>query len=251
MGSREQPRTGVVAGASAAWRGLAIAVRSPEVGRTYLRLSAVLAVVTVMLDMAGIACAWHWTQVPEDASRWLVVGLVLLRFAAFGIVLLAAPMLALFSTNAVFPFLSARAFMAGLAAVDPARAAELGGAKGLPLTTAAAQSLVRLLLFVAMSVGVFAISFVPIAGTVVAPVLQAYFTARALGWELLDPYFDKLGLGFDEQRKLVRDHQGALLGFALPWSFVMAIPFLGPVLFGLAQASAGVLVGEVVEGRHR
>jgi uncharacterized protein involved in cysteine biosynthesis len=88
---------------------------------------------------------------------------------------------------------------------------------------------------------------VPVVGSIGGPVLQAYFTARALGWELLDPYFEKLQMSFDAQHVFVKQHRAPLVGFALPYCFVMAIPLLGPFAFGLAQAAAGVFTREILE----
>jgi hypothetical protein len=38
------------------------------------------------------------------------------------------------------------------------------------------------------------------------------------------------------------------VGFGLPLTFLMAIPLVGPLLFGLAQGAVAQLVVEVIEG---
>ena len=65
---------------------------------------------------------------------------------------------------------------------------------------------------------------------------------RTLGWDLLDPYFDCLDIRHAEQREFVDRHERALMGFAVPVALVFAIPFIGPLLFGFAQAAGAVFV---------
>jgi uncharacterized protein involved in cysteine biosynthesis len=238
---------GIVAGVSAAFRGLRIATSTPEVGRAYLKLAAVVLALSIVLDVAGIWTVLHFTAGDGDQEWWERVGLVLVRVAGIGIVLLAAPVIAMFISNTLFPFLSEKVFLAGMRAVDPARADQLAAMPGMPLATAVSQNIIRMLLFIALSVGAFAFSFVPVVGSIGGPILQAYFTARALGWELLDPYFEKLEYRFDAQHRFVREHRAPLVGFALPYSLVMAIPILGPFAFGIAQAAAGVFTREILE----
>jgi len=105
----------------------------------------------------------------------------------------------------------------------------------------------RLALFFGMSILAFVFSLLPVIGSIGGPVIQTYLTSRSIGWEMLDPYFDKLGWRFDDQRRFVDEHQSHLVGFGLPITLLMMIPIAGPLIFGLAQAAAAVLVGEVLE----
>lgn len=232
---------------SAAFRGLGIATSTREVGRAYLKLATVILVLTLMLDVAGVWTVLHFTGSEGDAEWWARVGWILLRVAGIGIVLLAAPVLAMFVSNTFFPVLSERVYLAGMRAVDPVRADELAALPGLPLRTTMVQNLIRMMMFIGLSVIAFACSFVPVVGSIGGPILQAYFTARALGWELLDPYFEKLEMRFDAQHRFVKEHRAPIVGFALPYSLVMAIPILGPFAFGIAQAAAGVFTREILE----
>ena len=220
---------------------------TPEVGKTYLQLVAVLFILAGALDVLGIWAVFHLTPIDGSASWWSVVGVWLLRIAGVLIVLLVAPILALFTTNTVFPILGERVFLAGVRAVDPARADQLAALEGLPLRVSVSQNLIRMGLFLGCSLLAFAVSLVPVVGAVLGPVMQGYFTARALGWELLDPYFEKLEIRFGAQRTFVRQHRAPLVGFALPFSLVMSIPLVGPLLFGVAQAAVGTFVVELLE----
>ncbi|NJK32509.1 MAG: EI24 domain-containing protein, partial [Deltaproteobacteria bacterium] len=86
------------------------------------------------------------------------------------------------------------------------------------------------------------LGLVPVVGSIAGAIGQTWLTARTVGWELVDPYFDRLGMGWSEQREFVREHRRSLLGFGLPLSLILAIPLVGPLLFGLAQAAAAVYV---------
>jgi uncharacterized protein involved in cysteine biosynthesis len=70
--------------------------------------------------------------------------------------------------------------------------------------------------------------------------VKILFGTRALAIEILDPYFSRFGY---ERIKLVESqNQAVLLGFAAPFLFLMSIPVLGPLFWGLVQASAAVLM---------
>lgn len=242
-----KPQSGIVLGVSTAMRGMKLAVSSPEVRTTYLQLVGVLLVVATILDVAGVWAVWHWTGGDGSDEWWRVVMMVLLRIAGIGIVLLAAPVLALRVVDLVFPLLGERVFLAALKLRAPDRAAQLAAAPGLPLSTSVANGIVRTLSFFVQSVGIFALSFVPVVGAIAAPVLQTYITARALAWELLEPYFDKLALDRKGQARVLDEHRSITVGFAMPFVFVMAVPVVGPLVYGLAQGAAALLVADVLE----
>lgn len=237
----------LAAGVGAALRGLGAALGARDVRRAYLQLVLAIFLLAAGLEVAGLWGVWEWTR-PGDESGWVaVVGLVLLRIAGIVIVLLAAPLLSILLANLAFPMLGERVFMAGLRNVAPARATELAAGAGLPVAAGVGVSLRRLLSYVVSTLLVLGLSLVPVVGALVAPWLQAYLTARVLGWELLDPYFDRRGLDHAAQRAFLRDHGLAVPGFALPYSFLMAVPLVGPLFFGLAQAAAATLVVDVLE----
>ena len=241
--------TGFSAGMSAAMRGLSLAFSAPGVRATYLQLVAVMLVVAGALDVLGIWAVLHYTEASADAAWWLSIGLWVLRIAGILLVLFVAAYVAFFIVTNVFPFLGQRVFFAALRSIDPERAAELEAREGLSFAAGLADAMKRFFLYLGLSLLALAASFVPVAGAVLGPGLQAWFTARALGWELLDPWFDKLGWRFAEQRRFVQGNRASLFGFGLPLSLAMAIPLLGPFVFGAAQASAAQLVGDVLDPR--
>ena len=246
-GGFTESRKAFSAGLQAAMRGLRIAGRSAEVRGTYARLVAAIFVLAAWLDVGGMWAVWHFTAVDPSSSWWMIAVLWTLRIAGVVIVLFVAPLVAFFIVNALFPVLAERVFFAALAEVAPARAQELQAMPGKPFVRGMADNLLRMGLFFATTLLAVVVSFVPAVGAVAGPPLSVYFTARAMGWELLDPYFDKLQLDFAAQRQFVARHRPALVGFGLPLGFMMAIPLVGPLFFGLAQAAAAVLVADVIE----
>ena len=243
----EADKPGLGAGLRAAGRGVRRVLETPEVGKTYIQLVAVLFVLASVLSAGGFWAVLHFTPIDGTESWWVLAAMWVARVAGIVIVALVCPILALFAANTLFPVLGERVFLAGVRAVNPQRADELAALEGLPLRVSIPQNLIRMGLFVGLSVFAFAVSLIPVAGVVLGPVLQVYFTSRALGWELLDPYFEKLEVRFDAQHAFVKQHHRPLVGFALPFSLAMSIPLVGPLLFGVAQAAAGTLVVEVFE----
>lgn len=243
----EADKPGLGAGLRAAGRGVRRVLDTPEVGKTYFQLVSVLFLLAGILSAGGIWAVLHFTPIDGTESWWLLAGMWVARVAGMVIVALVCPILALFTANILFPVLGERVFLAGVRAVNPHRADELAALEGLPLRVTVPQNLIRMALFIGLSMLAFAVSLIPVAGVILGPALQLYFTSRALGWELLDPYFEKLEVRFDAQHAFVKQHRGALVGFAFPFSLAMSIPLVGPLLFGVAQAAAGTLVVEVFE----
>jgi CysZ protein len=101
--------------------------------------------------------------------------------------------------------------------------------------------------FLGVTVALFAVTLVPFVGPLLGPPLQLWYAARTFTWELLDPYFERVGSDYAHQRKIVRGHRATLAGFGLPWVAVMALPFVGPLLFGLAQAAVATVVADELE----
>ncbi len=240
-------RSRFTAGLSAAWSGLRLSSGSSELRRTYVQLVAALFLVAGLLDAAGIWAVLHYTPIDGDTSWWATIALWIARIAGIVLVLLIAPLLSLTAVNLVFPMLGERVFIAGMRVINPARAAQLEAMPGTPMVPALVVAIARLMLFFGMSMLAFLLSLVPVVGQFLGPVFQGYLSARGLAWELLDPYLDKLQLDLGQQRKFVATHRNAMVGFGLPLMFLMAIPLLGPLMFGLAQGAAAQLVNDVIE----
>jgi len=241
----------IVAGVGMALRGLKVALATPEVRRVYLQLAGTLVLVSLVLA-AGLGwLVWNFLPVPEDMSTLRELLTWGLRIAGMLLAMLAAPLLALFVVNIVFPFLGERVFMAGLRVVDPARADELMAAEGLGFSTSVLGSVRRLVYFVGVTLLVFALTLVPLLGALLGPMAQLWFTARMLSWELLDPYFERRGLVYADQRALLKQVRGTMFGFGVPYTLLLALPIVGPLGFGLAQAAASLLVSESLEPRDR
>ena len=240
-----------IGGVALALRGLRLATRSREVRRVYFHLALTLVVTTLAL-MAGLGWAiWAWIPSPEDPAGWLRALLWTLKLGGTALAMMAAPLVALFMVNMALPFLGERVFMAGLRQVDPARAAELEAAGGVGLGRSVTSSARRLLYFLGVTALTLALTLVPVLGVVLGPAAQLWFTSRMLSWELLDPYLDRRGVDYAGQRALMKRHRAAMFGFGAPWTLLFALPVVGPLGFGLAQAAAPLLVTEILEADGR
>ncbi|MFO7561408.1 MAG: EI24 domain-containing protein [Enhygromyxa sp.] len=241
--SQTQPPSPFVRGFRIALEGMKLALRSEDVSRIYLRAAAVIFGLSLVID-AGLIGGLFWLTSPaEDAALWLLVAVWIARVIGTLAALLVGPLLAIFTVNIAFPFFNQGVFLAGLRLVDPERAAALEAKPGMPFAPAAGLAAWRLIKFVVLSAGLFVLGLIPVVGSLVAAALQLWLTARTVSWELMDPYFDSLDIRDAEQREIVGRLQKPLLGFGVPVALLLAIPFVGPLCFGLAQAAAGTFVG--------
>lgn len=229
-------------GFRAAVDGMKLALRSKDLGRAYLRVAAVVFVLTILIDSAAIWTLFHFTAVPGDAAWWLIALLWAARVIGTIGSLLIGPLLAIFTINIAFPVFNKEIFLAGLRIVDPARAEALAAKPGMPLGVAVGIPLWRLFKFLASSVCLLLLGLVPVVGSIAAAILQTWLTARTVAWEMMDPYFDCLDIRYAEQKHFVARMQKPLLGFGLPVSLMLAIPIIGPLTFGIAQVAAAMFV---------
>jgi uncharacterized protein involved in cysteine biosynthesis len=234
-------------GISAALRGFRLAFGNADVRKSYLKVVLSLLLITVTLDVGGIWGLWSATGWDDTTAGWLVFVFVVARIVGVLGILVATPVIAIFVMNILMPIFNEGPFLAGVRALDPRRAEQLVEGDNLSIPHQIRISLVRLLLFLFLSLAAFAVSFIPVAGQICGPILGAYFTSRALGWELLDPYFAFSNMDYDRQVEFLGRHHASVVGFGLPFALMFAIPLVGPLLFVLAQASAATLVCEVLE----
>jgi CysZ protein len=233
-------------GFRAAVDGMKLALRSKDVGRAYLRVAAIIFVMTLAVDSAALWALFHFTVAAADAALWLVVLLWAARVIGSVGALLIGPLVAIFLVNIAFPMFNKGVFIAGLRLLDPERAATLDAKPGMPLGASITIPLWRLVKFLLLSACLLLLGLVPVVGSVAAAVLQTWLTARTVAWELMDPYFDCLDIRYAEQKQFVARMQKSLLGFGFPVSLALAVPIVGPLGFGLAQAAAATFVAREV-----
>jgi uncharacterized protein involved in cysteine biosynthesis len=234
-------------GFSAAVRGLRLAFGNADVRRSYAKIVLSLLTITLTLDAGGIWGLWWATGWDDTTSGWLVAAFIVARVIGIVGILLVAPLLAIFTMNIVMPLFNEGPFLAGVRAIDPERAQQLMDGPNLSIPHQIKISILRLLLFLFLSLLAFVVSFIPVVGQVAGPAMGTYFTARALGWELLDPYFAFTNTSYQSQVEFLGRHHTSVVGFGFPFALLFAIPIVGPLVFVMAQASAATLVCEVLE----
>ncbi|KAH8903886.1 hypothetical protein BR93DRAFT_961491 [Coniochaeta sp. PMI_546] len=132
----------------------------------------------------------------------------------------------------------------------------------------------------AISLAVFAASYIPYVGRLVLPAasvytfnravgpgpaavifgtglllprrylvifLQTYFASRSLVRELLEPYFSRIHFTRDEKRKWFRSREGLLFGFGIGFYTLLRVPLLGVLIYGVAEASTAYLVTKITD----
>jgi uncharacterized protein involved in cysteine biosynthesis len=248
---RSRGIAGLFRGLFAAVQGAGNALGNRDVRRVYFRFTFVLLVLSLALAALLGYAIWGLTA-PESAGGYLAGHLgdfltLLVRVAGLAIAALVSPLLAFLLVGLLIPVFSETLFLAGLRALDAPRAQALADQPGLSIAASVWKTLRLLLHLVLFTMIAFAVSFVPVAGVVLGPAVQLWATGKILGWELLDPFFDKQRMAFAAQKVYVHQHAAAVVGFGVAWSFVLALPLIGALFFGLAQASAPMLLVRVLE----
>ncbi|RKF63262.1 putative transmembrane protein [Erysiphe neolycopersici] len=77
--------------------------------------------------------------------------------------------------------------------------------------------------------------------------LQSYFASRNLMRELLEPYFCRLRFTKAQKKNWFHDREGLLFGFGVGFYLLIRIPFLGVLIYGIAEASTAYLITKITD----
>ncbi|KAJ5780629.1 hypothetical protein N7457_005789 [Penicillium paradoxum] len=77
--------------------------------------------------------------------------------------------------------------------------------------------------------------------------LHTYFSSRSLMRELLEPYFCRIKFTAEQKRRWFRDREGVLFGFAFAFTVLLRTPFIGVLMYGVAEASTAYLVTKITD----
>ncbi|KAI9369225.1 hypothetical protein BJX61DRAFT_536592 [Aspergillus egyptiacus] len=77
--------------------------------------------------------------------------------------------------------------------------------------------------------------------------LHSYFASRSLMRELLEPYFTRVRFTPEQKRRWFSDREGVLFGFAFAFTFVLKIPVIGVLMYGVAEASTAYLITKITD----
>lgn len=77
--------------------------------------------------------------------------------------------------------------------------------------------------------------------------LQSYFSSRSLMRELLEPYFSRIRYTSEQKKAWFKDREGVLYGFAVAFFFMIRVPLLGVLIYGVAEASTAYLITKITE----
>ncbi|KAG0154201.1 hypothetical protein PDIDSM_1581 [Penicillium digitatum] len=77
--------------------------------------------------------------------------------------------------------------------------------------------------------------------------LHTYYASRSLMRELLEPYFCRIKFTAEQKRRWFRDREGVLFGFAFAFTVVLRIPYIGVLMYGVAEASTAYLVTKITD----
>ena len=132
----------------------------------------------------------------------------------------------------------------------------------------------------AISLGIYAASFLPVVGRFVLPAasfytfnkavgpvpaavifgsgfflpkrylvsfLQTYFSSRSLMRELLKPYFQRVRLNSKQKKIWFIDRSGVLFGFSFAFAYLLKAPLLGVLIYGVAEASTAYLITKITD----
>lgn len=95
----------------------------------------------------------------------------------------------------------------------------------------------------------FALGFIPVAGTIISAVLGAILGGWFLAVELTAPAFESRGKTLTERRRVLRAHRTTTVGFGLASYLVFLIPLGAVLMMPVAVAGAAILSSSLLGSR--
>jgi uncharacterized protein involved in cysteine biosynthesis len=81
-------------------------------------------------------------------------------------------------------------------------------------------------------------SIIPVVGSFITYLGQTWLVADRMGWNLLSVYtISAKHMSYRQQKHWMRARKWRIIGFTLPYMFLSSIPFVGPLILGIAQAA--------------
>jgi len=81
-------------------------------------------------------------------------------------------------------------------------------------------------------------SIIPVVGSIITFLGQTWLVADRMGWNLLSVYtISAKRMSYRQQKHWMRARKWRIIGFTLPYMFLASIPFVGPLILGIAQAA--------------
>ncbi|RPA89262.1 hypothetical protein L873DRAFT_1722651 [Choiromyces venosus 120613-1] len=77
--------------------------------------------------------------------------------------------------------------------------------------------------------------------------LQGYFASRGLMRELLEPYFCRIKFDKEQKKRWFREREGLLFGFGVGFYLLLKTPWLGVLIYGIAEASTAYLITKITD----
>jgi len=144
------------------------------------------------------------------------------------------------------PHATSKIFMIELARIDKKMAEQLNCTFQSPLNRSWPseiwQDIRKSWHFSKYSIILLVCSFIPFIGNAISSIGQILLVADRLGWNLFSVYtVNSQHMSYNEQKQWMQDRRWAILGFTLPLTILISIPFAGPFFLGFAQAAAAHL----------
>lgn len=77
--------------------------------------------------------------------------------------------------------------------------------------------------------------------------LQTYFSSRSLMRELLEPYFARVHMTKKQKKNWFHSREGLLFGFGIGFYTLLRVPLLGVLIYGIAEASTAYLITKITD----
>lgn len=230
---------GILRGIGFAVWGVVSALQNPRLMKDYTQFAKSMGVVLLALYSAAIVLLFFALPIVVFVPGLALQLLALIPYWAISITKSRSPV----STNLLF-FDEVRE-------VNPSLYRELKDAssatKGRAWVSGVKDDVHRSWHFTRYSLLLLAFSIVPVVGPIVSFFGQIVLVTNRLGWNLLSVYTqDCRKMNYRQQKDWMRTYRWLIFGFTLPFAVLTSVPFVGPLLMGLAEGASVHLVAHIV-----
>jgi CysZ protein len=217
---------------------------------------------------------WGWVMAPAAVTLLLLIVLIAVAsrvmsqvvgsltahlpswlegVASWGLSLLVVSALAV---GALLVFVALAGLLAGpfCERLSEAVEVQLTGREGPPFSfgrfvveaaTGIGHAVRRLIASVFGAIFLFALSFIPVVGTIAAVVLGAWFAARGAAYDSYDAVLARRSMAYRDKLAFLRVHRGRTLGLGATIAGLLLVPGVGLVALGVGAVGATLAAHEL------
>lgn len=104
--------------------------------------------------------------------------------------------------------------------------------------------IIKIIVYIFLTILILPLHLIPFLGVFIQFIMTSFF----VGWEFQAPYFDEKKMNLRDQFRYVRSHKQLIMGFGIPASLMLMVPFIQAFFLSTHTISGSLLSIDIEKG---